>query len=312
VQPLAAIALDAVSALEFGGEFDPCDGKPLDPFRGQATADLESWFANDDAVEALLQRLATYTTSPMVILSGDVHYGLTAVLDYWKKKPGDGDEYTQSRIVQFTSSAARNVWPNELQPLLAFTRQFVPAQRALLSLRAPTERLAWLDDDPAPVSGADNAVRPLRTRLRTNPVLVPAGGWPESADEQRSPDWAWRLQLVADVRSDDGTVTDARPDQVRPPPPPVFDAAAPVDGYAAAVARHGLAAAENVQLRTIVAEFNVGGVRFRRQPDGQLVARSELYSRNYKKKPADPQAAANTAHEVLLVPTTDDRPRIGS
>jgi hypothetical protein len=311
IQPLGARAIDFINALTFDRDAAPCDGRPIDPFGGQVRVDLEPWFADDDAVEALLQRFASYGTAPIVVLSGDVHYGLTAVLDYWKQKPSDGT-FQQTRVVQFTSSAARNVWPPELVHLLRFTRRFIPGQQSLLQLKAPVERLAWTDDDPTPVAGADNAIRPLRTRLRRNPVLVPPRGWPDGASEQRPPDWAWRLELVHDTRGDDPGAAGSRPDQVRQPPPSPFDPATALEEYAEAVARHASAAAENVQLRTIIAEFNVGAVRFRRDDgDGLLFARSELYSRNYKHKPAPTSAAINTLHEVPLVPTAQPRPELG-
>jgi hypothetical protein len=311
IQPLGARVIDAVNALTFDRDARPCDGRPLDPFGGQVRVDLEPWFADDDAVEALLQRFATYGTAPIVVLSGDVHYGLSAVLDYWKQKPSDVT-FQQTRVVQFTSSAARNVWPPELVHLLRFTRRFIPGQQSLLQLKTPVERLAWTDDDPTPVAGAETAIRPLRTRLRRNPVLVSARGWPEEATEARPPDWAWRLELVHDVRSDDAAAADSRPDQVRQPPPAPADPTDSLARYAAGVARHANAAAENVQLRSIVAEFNVGAVRFRRdEGDGHLIARSELYSRNYKRTPAPPKAAINTLHEVPLVPTAQPRPTLG-
>ena len=205
------------------------------------------------------------------------------------------------------------MWPPELVHLLRFTRQFIPGQQSLLQLKAPVERLAWTDDDPTPVAGADNAIRPLRTRLRRNPVLVPPDGWPDGATEQRPPDWAWRLELVPDVRGDDPAAAGSRPEQVRQLPPSPFDPATPLDEYAEAVSRHAISAARNVQLRTIVAEFNVGAVRFRRSPiDGTLTALGELYSRNYKHTPAPTTAAVNTLHEVPLVPTAQPRPQLGA
>ena len=312
IQPLGARAIDFVNALSFDRDAAPCDGKPIDPFGGQVRVDLEPWFADDDAVEGLLARFASYGSAPIVVLSGDVHYGLTAVLDYWKRKPSNG-AFDQTRVVQFTSSAARNVWPPELIHLLRFTRQFIPGQQSLLQLKAPVERLAWTDDDPTPVAGADNAIRPLRTRLRRNPVLVPPDGWPDGATEQRPPDWAWRLELVPDVRGDDPATAGSRPEQVRQLPPSSFDPATPLEEYAEAVSRHAISAARNVQLRTIVAEFNVGAVRFRRSPiDGTLTALGELYSRNYKHTPAPTGAAVNTLHEVPLVPTAQPRPQLGA
>jgi hypothetical protein len=100
---------------------------------------------------------------------------------------------------------------------------------------------------------------------------------------------------------------------VRQPPPAPPDPADPIAQYAAGVARHAEAAAGNVQLRSIVAEFNVGAVRFRRdEDDGHLIARSELYSRNYKRTPAPTEAAINTLHEVPLVPTAQPRPTLGT
>ena len=144
-------------------------------------------------------------------------------------------------------------------------------------------------------------------------MLVSPRGWPDGATEQRPPDWAWRLELVHDVRTDD---PERRRRSARDRSPRLRPRRSirrsPLDGYAQAVARHASAAAENVQLRTIVAEFNVGAVRFRRDgDDGPLIARGELYSRNYKRMAAPPTAEINTLHEVPLVPTAEPRPTLG-
>lgn len=69
---------------------------------------IEAWAFDAPTFEELLKRLEE-TTRPhrrIVLLSGDVHYGTSNVMSYWRK--GDSEP---ARFAQFTSSGIKNVMP---------------------------------------------------------------------------------------------------------------------------------------------------------------------------------------------------------
>lgn len=65
-------------------QHDPC--KRLTAVAGTEEYDAEGWAANEKAQEELLEVLAKHGRA--VILSGDVHYGDSLALDYWRKGLG--------------------------------------------------------------------------------------------------------------------------------------------------------------------------------------------------------------------------------
>lgn len=302
-RPGAAAVYDAIKVVL---PRDPCDFSYETRFPGQTAVDIEAWNSNDDAFEGLLERLATYPST--LVLSGDVHHGATLTLDYYRRDDTAASDVAVNRIVQLTSSGARYHWPHGVIPLL---RSLAMAQ-GLLRLGDPAERLAWNDLDPTPVESPTLPPLPLRSRLRVDPVLVPAHGWPDGSGEQRDPDWSWRMRVVSDVRPDidDGSGAEVRPEQVRPPTdPPPFDAFDPIAGYGAAIARHALAIQSVLPVRTMVPVHNVGLVSFSRDPELRVTER--LLSRNERHVPEVTQAAANTVHTASLAPSGAPRPRIG-
>ena len=299
--PLLVGGIDAYSVIKFKlEEHDarrPCDGRAMDPFDGQTFVDLESWFANDVAFERLLARLADYPH--VVVFSGDVHFSCTLALDYWRQcKLPPITTKPISRIVQVTSSGARNHQFDIAQSLL---RSYLLTQ-ALLAMGAPATRLGWTTNTPTPISGAEAAPRPLRARLRGEPVFVPAEGWPAGASLLRPPDFAWRLNVIGDMRAEAD-----RPEQARAPPSVAFDPGQPLKGYAAAVFRHSDSVPAAVPMRRIVFQHNVGLVRFRRGVNG-LTLINEILSRNELHVPPPEQAEVNTVHEVPLSPPPDPCP----
>lgn len=129
---------------------------------------VEAWCFDPVLFEILLKRLKAY--SPVIILSGDVHYSATNVMSYWKK----GDQ-EPTRIVQFISSGLKNVMPEIIQKI---DRSFAIAQKMIRS-QIGAERLGWEKNSPAPVqlpSNSDISPR-LRGMLNKSPVLIPTIGW---------------------------------------------------------------------------------------------------------------------------------------
>lgn len=278
----------------FAADDDPCaEEHPL----GLEEFDAESWARNDDALEALLARLATHER--VLLLSGDVHYAMSLVLDYWKK--GATDRAT-SRIVQLTASPARNHFKPLVEGLL---RSAAVAQR-LEAVGLPAVRLAWMDaaeDNLALPSGS--SVRPgTRARMNHDPVLVPADGWPAGTTLAAPPDWRWRLDLLRDPRTDA-----QRPRALDPPATLDPDVDRDVDGYLRLAGRHAIAGHQHFDhLRQVVFPNNVGLVRFPLDEDGTPLVRHEIVSED----PEDPRHTTSdgppTVHQVVFAPPEDAPP----
>jgi hypothetical protein len=199
---------------------------------GAAGKDPEPWSYDPFAMEDLLERLSGHER--IVFLSGDVHYALSADLDYYQKNAQDKLE-AKARFIQLTASAFKNVEHSLI------TLASVPiAQFVFENLEAPQARLVWNEDDPAPVTPPAGGRLPAkhRNRLEQSPVLLGIKGWPIGTTVARPSDRAWRFRLARD----------GRPDGQRPEPirhltlPADFDPegspAAIADAYADMLARH--------------------------------------------------------------------------
>jgi hypothetical protein len=297
MQPAAARLKDAANAatalLRDINPAKPTTREELDALltttAGNETVDVEGWSGDDAHREALLKKLAGYNRA--VILSGDVHYACTLAMDYWRNGTA-----TPSRIVQLTSSGARNGWPVEIEGL--FRKQTV--LQDMLS-RTVVERVAW--NGPAKVRLPPNAlVGPgRRSRMQRSPALLPATGWPLGTIETTPADWRWRVRIVADTR--------ATGSGGRPPPPAVVpptdigttgSITANFDAYVATAVRHQLATMLMPRLiRTMVFISNLGLIGFRADGGNFVMTHSLLSSET----PSSQRGAANTVHEASLAPT---------
>ena len=199
---------------------------------GAAGKDPEPWSYDPFAMENLLERLGGHER--IIFLSGDVHYALSAYLDYWQKTANDKLE-AKARFVQLTASAFKNVEHSLI------TLASVPiAQFVFENLEAPLSRLVWNEDDPAPVTPPAGGRLPAKHRnhLEQSPVLLGTKGWPQGTTVVRTPDRAWRFRLARDGRPDG-----QRPEPIRHLTLPVdFDPAGPPaaisNAYADMLARH--------------------------------------------------------------------------
>ncbi|HET6625080.1 MAG TPA: hypothetical protein VFG63_01710 [Nocardioidaceae bacterium] len=187
LQPVAALTFDLKTHM-FGREDETIPGK-VTGLQGSEHKDIEGWRADEEHHEQLLRRLGTYRR--VVVLSGDVHFASTLAMDYW----GKDDEILDSRIVQCTSSAARNQPGEDMRGLLRTLRL---GQQLLRG--TPCERIGW-DGDHGVVLPAGASIRPgRRGRLRRKPAILPAQGWPAGTTVSRAPDWRWRVEVVRDER----------------------------------------------------------------------------------------------------------------
>lgn len=293
-QPVRILAADFMTHVNRGrSEPDPCgEEHPL----GLEEFDAEGWARNEDALEELLARLAGYDR--VVLLSGDVHYAMTFTLDYWTRTSTDA----ASRIVQLTSSPARNVFKALVENLI---RANALGQR-LQAIGLPAVRLAWKDAAAPNVAlPAGSSVRPgIRARLNHDPVLVPGNGWPIGTTIATDPDWRWRLDLVRDTRTDAD-----RPTALGPPATIDPDVARDVDGHLTLAARHAIATLQHFDhVRQMVFPNNIGIVRLPLAQDGSRLVRHEIVSED----PTDPTRTTpdgpGTVHEMSLEPAAGPPP----
>ncbi|MCW2848204.1 MAG: hypothetical protein JWR90_2178 [Marmoricola sp.] len=188
LQPVAALAFDLKTHLA-GREDDTVPGN-VTGLVGTEQRDVEGWRSDEEHHEAVLARLGTYRR--VVVLSGDVHFASTLQMDYW----GKDDDVLDSRIVQCTSSAARNQPDEGMRGLLRTLRI---GQQLLRGV--PCERLGWTAENGV-VLPAGASIRPgRRARLRRKPTVLPANGWPAGTTVNKPPDWRWRVEVVRDDRA---------------------------------------------------------------------------------------------------------------
>ncbi|MFN0086630.1 MAG: hypothetical protein ACKVX9_14670 [Blastocatellia bacterium] len=251
--------------------------------------EAEAWGFHAPTLEKLLARLFDYKR--VIFLSGDVHYSMSAEMDYWKL-----GESAPSRFVQFTSSALKNAWPPAARSVL---RSFTVSQRLWLA-GTPVIRLGWVSDTPAPVNvpGGSNLPPSLRARLRTTPVLVPLiPAWPPETTSARPPDWSWRLIIKSDARPDA-----SRPAAARPLPLVAdINPANAHEGYVRVAQRHLEWLRRANYLRHAIFDSNFSIVRFSgagaaREVEQQLFSLATGSS-------STPEAF--TIHRSSLAPTSD-------
>jgi len=173
------------------------------------SVDAEAWSYEPTTFEALLTALARYRS--VVLLSGDIHLGFSAALDHWSAPAGG--PVTTARIVQLVSSGLTQDWGGKT-PVLKANALTHDILEAATTASLPAERVGW--GTPVrtaltpPVALGKMVTVPkgkvahpsYRARLKFRAPVVPTHGWPVGSGEERPPDWAWRLAMVRDQRSE--------------------------------------------------------------------------------------------------------------
>jgi hypothetical protein len=261
---------------------------------------IEAWALDAKTFELLLKRLEPYRR--VVFLSGDVHYGASQAMSYWKK-----DDTEPARFAQFTSSGMRNTMPPYVKLV---DRSFAFAQR-IIRANIGTERLGWNENSPKPLLIPPDVeaeiVPALRSKLKQIPVMVPTHGWPEgtTVNPAHLPDWSWRVRVVRDKRPDKDRPVPAQPEDLHPGEPDA-DIEANIDGYRRVAVRHAKQLEKLNNSRQILFANNLGLVKFENRDDILHVVH-ELYTVHPAAEiPEKPELY--TLHVVALHNPLEDRP----
>jgi hypothetical protein len=302
-QPLAAVAQDFKVAIEASDEYDDCNptGTPV----GSERRDVEGWSANEEALEALLDRLAGYTR--VVILSGDVHFGASAELDYYKKPavevPGQPPVVKPpARILQLISSPCHNTFHPTVQ---ALSRTNALLQR--LAGQPAVERIAWKEAAPITLPLGESVPLIRLVRMKRTPALLLSTGWPNgtTVPDDKGPDWAWRLTLVRDQRTNNELPTALR--QAFLPSTAELNPLDPLPAYRALASRHAAAAMTHFDhLRTVVFNPNIGLIRIVADAAGFELVHTLLS----QDAPDSVSFSENTVHRMRLEPSTAEAPKL--
>ena len=144
--------------------------------------DYEDWSLNRGAFQEALRRLSAY--SPAVVLAGDVHYSLSALMEYWDHRD---NATTQGIVAQLCCSSAKNS---------DGMTNFVDGR--LLNPDDKAEYFAWKAagdhirvDDNGDISERHISAEPNVHKL----------GHGESLVDPDSPEWRYRLRFGSDDRT---------------------------------------------------------------------------------------------------------------
>jgi hypothetical protein len=182
--------------------------------------DRESWALNARIWQQLLQRLARFGC--VVILSGDVHYGYGALVEYWEQAEGSALRGTAT-IVNFTSSALKNAAAGVQKALLTVA---YPRLLYLLSQgrMPPVDLFGWDAETLAnthALAAATQAVsrsvlavwwsapRILALLRSRESLLLPANPWPAQTFDQCPPARRLRIRYLRDGTQPEPTTTEA-------------------------------------------------------------------------------------------------------
>ncbi len=227
---------------------------------GKLEFDFEAWGFNAIGIERLLDRLNGY--KKVILLSGDVHYGDTLVLDYWK---GNADAPT-SRIVQLTASSFKNEWRKNLA---IFRGAMV--QRLLTNIGDSFSKLGWKNK-----TVTKNGFVTPRNRYRLYGAMaglgvIPVEGWTPGATLSPDPDWRWRLRVLKDESPiEDGIfLADIN----------LSDENSLKEGYYKVVQRHQ-SMFESKKTKRIAWNTNIGFIKFDKDGDDSWKLKHELKSKS--------------------------------
>ncbi|PHN01997.1 metallophosphoesterase family protein [Flavilitoribacter nigricans] len=265
---------------------------------------IEAWVFDPVGQEELFKRLAPFQR--IIFLSGDVHYGSTQRMHYWKK---GADQ--PACFAQLTSSGLRNIMPGFIQ----YISQHFGIGQKLIRGEIRAERLGWHDNDPKPLKFPDekkvNAF--LKYKLKNKPVLITPLGWPEGTTygEDNEPDWSWRVHNVIDERREE-----ERPGITQLVKIEETVESRTVDAFRKTAARHSRQIKQVNFTRQILFKANIGLVTFEKEEKKDGVEKEppihlihNLYAVPFQ---ADAKAAQQqelfAVHRIVLAASEADQP----
>jgi PhoD-like phosphatase len=253
---------------------------------GQLEFDYEAWGFNTAGFERFLDRLNAYQKA--VILSGDVHYGFSSVLDYWK----GAQAAPSARMIQLTASSLKNM----RFPSMEFLKSGV-VQSILGGFDGQLAKVGWKDKVLGVTNGHLITAR-NRARLRKATAVVPTAGWDTDATVTLPPDFRWRLRIVGDDRHPDGQPEDAQDINLS-------DANSLREGYKQVVITHQKVF-KSGKTRRIAWPCNVGLIRFLKENAGapivvqhEIIIAGEEGGKMQHKISMQPAAGAESARPEL-------------
>jgi hypothetical protein len=267
---------------------------------GQDPDAIEAWPNDEVALERVLAALAPF--GKVVLLSGDVHYSTSVGMSYWKKR-----DAAPARFAQFTSSGTRNVFKEQAR----MASQSFAFMQKVIQFGASPARLGYNNGagDLVIVPPGKQAAAALDSRLQQSPALLPTLGWPDGTKENlaKPPDWAWRADVIRDVRPDSERPVSERAAPLVPESPGQ-DVQANLDGYRRVVVRHARQLDQVNHTRQILFASNYGLIYF--DKTGGLKAVQDMFAAH--SKAADPDAPdIYVRHIIPLEAAAGDAPKIG-
>ncbi|MBC7924821.1 MAG: hypothetical protein H7039_04120 [Bryobacteraceae bacterium] len=176
---------------------------------GRVAHDPENWGFVPSLFEAVLARLSTRRR--VVFLSGDVHYGFTLKMTYWRLGP-NWQPTSATRVAQLTASSFR-AQRDDLSPIVA-----IDLAQQLGALSSTQKRLGWnrgrvgTPEARTPLVPGQKPFGPhLQLLLEEDPIVVSPTGIPATTSYQRDPQWAWETALVVDQRPDTQRLSNLNP-----------------------------------------------------------------------------------------------------
>jgi len=320
-QPLSIRGYDLWHALPGNDSEQAANGYVPRRPEGDLYFDAESWSGRSVAFERFLDRVSR--CPQVVILAGDVHYGASFTMDYQRfTVPADQGGVpptdpvpasSTSRIVHFTSSALHNSWMPKVE---MFTRSIAIAEN-LEKAGFDGAALGWHRMLPPVLSdAAASEARPVRARLRREPVIVSTVGW-KGQHSIRPPEWMYRILPLVDTRTDDVRFQDllvvgytdvlsaTTPDIALAPPDsgPAVDWTIGDGPYSIATRLHAASVEGGAATRTLVFANNIGVVTFaQKHPTDPLSVQMALYFIRYHPAGPDEKPHAYVVHAASLAP----------
>jgi hypothetical protein len=254
--------------------------------RGAMFLDAETWPANERAQHEFLNRLAAYER--VIVLSGEVHHGTNLSMSWYTTDRSAGAPVKKSaRIVQFTSSAARNMIHKHIEPVYRGYHWM-----AQWMFNSTVDGFAWKDGAKLTLPADADLTLLRHSRMKDKPSLLPAYGWPDGTKitEGNEPDWSWRINAVRDFRPDSERTSPFKEvaEQLHHDMTEAQALPRGIERARAAAAIHQKAkTAQFAPLREVVFTNNVGIVTFDTEANGDIVAIHTLYSSEEKGFPED-------------------------
>jgi hypothetical protein len=218
----------------------------------------------------------------VILLSGDVHYGFSAVMDYWK-----GDAATPTaRIVQVTASSFKNAFMDNVHFLKSGM-----VQRILTGFDGKLEKMGWKDKE---LNTAGRISPHNKARLKKSVAVVPLIGWEPGATVTPAPDFRWRLRFVADDRIRKDKPEDPDPTDLLIDADGVPDAATVKTKYKEIVLRHQKEFKSGIS-RRLVWSSNVSLLHFEGAADAWILKNNYLFD-------SETKVDTHILHSISFVP----------